>query len=452
MMDLFNFLKGLIRDEPEVIAAFLMGLIVAIVFLAYPIYKFVDWYYAKTMGALETDLKKAKDAETTAREDAQREQAELKKKAKDRKAKIEERQAELADVKTQLDDQQKKYNQLVPKYNRLAYKALSLKRQVVAQNDQAKELEKLQAQLWDVPVDKSTLTPFRQLTRSNAVIIALINLKGGVGKTTLTANIAATYCRQKNKNRVLVVDLDFQASLTGLCLPAEHFDQRKLGVDDLFKNPSSDLAAQAFSNTVRTHEPNLRILSASENLPNVEERSKASWLLHPGPLDLRCVFRKALHEAVFQDNFDVILIDCPPRWTTASINAIACCDYVLIPTSLDRVSAEAVPRLLKWLRNLKFAAPDLYGNFHVLGVLGNRANPRGTMVEQERLLWDALPEKCKAAWGASIHPFATIVREKGEIHRAADHRQFAAFHAALQPTFAELVDEMETRRCEHESR
>src|SRR5207244_474093 len=119
---------------------------------------------------------------------------------------------------------------------------------------------------------KAKIPPFRPLTNKSAVIIALTNLKGGVGKTTLTANIAATYCRQMDK-RVLVVDLDFQSSLTGLCMTADLFDERKIGVDELFKNPSTDLAKLAYNNTARTQEPKMRVLSASEDLPNLEERS-----------------------------------------------------------------------------------------------------------------------------------------------------------------------------------
>jgi chromosome partitioning protein len=267
----------------------------------------------------------------------------------------------------------------------------------------------------------------------------------------LTANIAATYCRQLNK-RVLVIDLDFQASLAGLCLPAERFDKRKVGVEDILKNSAADIATLAFSSTVATHESNLRVLSGSENLPNVEERSKADWLLKPGATDLRCVFRQALHEPIFQENFDIILIDCPPRWTTSSINAMACCDYVLIPTLLDRVSSEAVPRLLKWLRNLKASSRELYANFEVLGLLGNRAYPREGLIEQERGIWEALPARCQAAWGVPVHRFDTIIREKGEIHRAADRREFAALSKTLQPMFLELVHEIEARRSLHEGR
>ena len=463
--DLFNFLKD---NGPEVLAGFIIGFLAAILFLGYASYWFFSSHYSKKVTELETDLRNAKDN----LKDAEQGQTDFKRKSKERKASLEAQTIErdklrrtvgearrneektsqaLRDAQKQIGAEEAKFGALAAKYNKLGTVAMSLKKQVVSLNDQAKLFEKLQGQLWEVPVDPAMITPFRPLSKSKAVIISLINLKGGVGKTTLTANIAATYCRQMDK-RVLVIDLDFQASLAGLCLTADLFDERKIGVDDVFKDPAGEVAQLAFSNTVRTQEPKLRVLSGSENLPNLEERSKATWILNPASPDLRCVFRRMLHEPLFQDNFDVILIDCPPRWTTSSINAMACCDYVLIPTLLDRVSSEAVPRLLAWLKRLKNTAPQLYGDFKVLGVLGNRAFPRETLIEQERKIWESSPAKCQAAWGGPVAHFDTIIREKSEFHRAADRREFAALHTTLQPIFLELVQEIEARRSAHESR
>jgi chromosome partitioning protein len=275
-----------------------------------------------------------------------------------------------------------------------------------------------------------------------------MNLKGGVGKTTLTANIAITYSRHMNK-RVLAVDLDFQASLTNLCLPADRFAELQLGngrlIDNVFKDWSAGVANRAFSNISQTREPKLHLLANSERLAKVEEDAKARWIMNQGP-DLRSVLRSALHDSVFQDNFDVILLDCPPRWTTGSINAIACCDYVLIPTVLDRVSSEAVPRLLGWLRDLRRASPELYGHFEILGVLGNLAFPRPKLIAAEQAIWEELPGKCKATWSAPVYHFATIIKDKAEFRRAANSRDFAALHPDLQPTFRDLVAEIESRR------
>jgi cellulose biosynthesis protein BcsQ len=222
-------------------------------------------------------------------------------------------------------------------------------------------------------------------------------------------------------------------------------------VDNVFKDFSSDIAKLTFSNVSQTREPKMHLLAASEDLASIEERSKARWLMNPSNADLRCLLRSALHDPIFQDHFDVIFIDCPPRWTTSSINAIACCDYVLVPTQLDRVSSEAVPRLLKWLRHLKTSSVELYGNFDILGVLGNRAYPREGLIEQERGIWNDLPPKCRTAWGAPVYHFGTIIKDKSEIRRAANKREFAALHRDLKPLFMSLAEEIEARRSENES-
>ncbi len=478
MIDLFNFLKDLLRDSVEVIAAFFMGVLVAVAFLTYVVYWFFSSFYSRKIAHAEAELKDASkelsDKKDKLRE-AEKERDDLRRKAKDRKGKIEEQEIEIGKLQKNLDDAKQsakqrqameaagqqiyadlvgKHNQLVRKHNNLVDYATSLKKQVGSLNDQAKLIEQMQGQLWLLPVDKAKVASFRTLKRNSAVIIAVTNLKGGVGKTTLTANIAATYCRQLNK-RVLAIDLDVQASLTNLCLPANVVGELQVGngrlIDNVFADRSSDVAKLAFSNITHTREHKLHLLATSGNLANVEEQAKAKWITNPASADLRSVLRAALHASVFQDNFDVILIDCPPRWTTTSINAIACCDYVLIPTQLDRVSAEAVPRLLRWLRDLKDSSAELYGNFKVLGVVGNRAYNREGLILQEREIWKASPGKCEEAWLAPIHHFGTIIKDKSEFRRAANHREFAALHADLQPVFLSLVQEIERGRSEHES-
>jgi hypothetical protein len=288
MIDLFNFLKDFLRNETDVIAAFVMGIIVAAAFLSYVLYWLFSKFYSKKITELEAESKNAKEGLADLRDrlgHAEKEKDDFKKKSKDRKAKIEEHEEEISKLNDHANNaiqaaedhkrneekatrsyqealkqggaKDTKFGQLAAKYNKLGAVAMSLKKQVTALNTQAKLFEKLQDQLWDLPVEKEKIAPFRHLKKNSAVIIALTNLKGGVGKTTLTANIAATYCRQMDK-RVLVIDLDFQASLTGLCLSADLFDERKIGVDDVFQEP-----IRRFRETrIQQHGPNARAQNA----------------------------------------------------------------------------------------------------------------------------------------------------------------------------------------------
>lgn len=470
MIDLFNFLKDFLQNSVEVIAAFFVGTIVTLAFLTYIVYWFFSSFYAKRIDESQTEAKNAikelADQKDKLR-DAEKERDEQKRKAKDRKARLEAQEKELGKLKEDANaaiqtakgckaavaKAAQEFENLAVKYNKLGRVATYWKKQAASLDDQAKLFEKMLGQLWDLPVDAGSLVPFRPLGKNKAVIIAVINLKGGVGKTTLTANIAVTYARQKKK-RVLAIDLDFQSSLTNLCLATAESAGLLIGdgrlIDNVFKDRSDGLANRAYNNVVHTREPHLQLLGNSERFAKVEEDAKAQWIMKSAGLDLRCVLRSALHDPIFQDHFDVIVIDCPPRWTTGSINAIACCDYVLIPTVLDRVSSEAVPRLLSWLRDLRRSSSELYGQFEVLGVLGNLAFPREKLIEQEREIWENLPAKCKANWLAPVHHFGTIIKDKAEFRRAANGREFAALHPDLQPAFLKLVNEIDARRSAHE--
>ena len=69
--------------------------------------------------------------------------------------------------------------------------------------------------------------------------------------------------------------------------------------------------------------------------------------------DVRYRLRAILHSAEIADRFDFILLDCPPRLTTACINALAASDYVIVPVLPNPISTAAVPRLLQWLKLLR---------------------------------------------------------------------------------------------------
>ena len=72
------------------------------------------------------------------------------------------------------------------------------------------------------------------------------------------------------------------------------------------------------------------------------------------------------------DSFDVVLFDCPPRVTASVVNAVACSDYVLIPTKLDTGSIDAIPRTLAWMKGLGAICQA-----ELLGVLASHVTLRG---------------------------------------------------------------------------
>src|SRR5262245_15986016 len=99
MNDLFIFLKNLIQNEPDVIAAFVVGIVVALLFLTPVAYKLASWFHGSKVSTLEAELKKSNDQ----LQEAQQELDDTKKKAKERKAKLEEKQKQIDDLNRDLD-------------------------------------------------------------------------------------------------------------------------------------------------------------------------------------------------------------------------------------------------------------------------------------------------------------------------------------------------------------
>lgn len=286
---------------------------------------------------------------------------------------------------------------------------------------------------------------FRPLAERRAPIVAIVNLKGGVGKTTLTANLGATLWSNDPKRRVLLLDLDYQANLTQACLDRKTIARlRKQGrlVETLFGDHHAD--AQTL---IRCVEPILDdrqrstdgvILAGDEKLGMHETQALNRWLIAPEHGDVRFRLRSLLHAEEVQRDYDFILLDCPPRLTTACINALTAADYVLIPVVLDERSTEGAPRLLRWLRERRMTLfPGLAG----AGVVANktRGTTRDTLVNRERDLWNDLLPACRDSWRDELLGFDPVVPFFTE---AAMARMFPACYKEVGPTFLALADEL----------
>ena len=323
-----------------------------------------------------------------------------------------------------------------------------LGRQVSELSDQVQRLAAFDGKVWDKP-PRTTVPEFVPLERRRVPIIAVANLKGGVGKTTLSANLGAILAKQGQ--RVLLIDLDYQGSLTSLCLaPGEIREIRRnqqFG-DQLFEASRRDPEALVACSHPVTQLSGVRLVAADEPLADVETRIMAQWLVAPEQDDVRFVLRSCLHSPTLADEYDYVLMDCPPRMTTACINAFTCADFLLVPVLLDRTSTEAVPRQLALLRQLKrVICPELA----LLGIVANRTQERqGQLVIREQRVWESLPDTCKPCWGDPIYQFATRIRQHRAFAEAAAANEFAALHREVQPTFLDFAKELKARIAQHE--
>jgi len=381
---------------------------------------------------------------------AKRRYRELQEKYEREQAAKERSEETIAELTEQLEDEKSDSDDLGRQVMHKETIIAGLRRKV---DDLAGEINRITQ--WDGEIwqrePAGTVPPFTPLKSGRPPIIAVVNSKGGVGKTTISANLgAAAFLRDR---RVLLVDLDFQASLTSLCLPAQRIADlqvRQRYVQKLLsaENPTGQLALEL---TERIDDKPAWLLATHENLASREMQQMVRWLAGGTADDVRYRLRRALHSPEIAANFDLVLLDCPPRLSTACINALAACDYVLIPVILDQVSAEAAPRMLRWLWKLKYedrVCPD----FTLLGMVADKVqNVNGPSPRQQNV-WNSLSTRCTDAWQQPVHRFETTIPNWSEFAQAATNNTFAALNGKARARFLDLLDELQLRMPAHESR
>lgn len=197
-----------------------------------------------------------------------------------------------------------------------------------------------------------------------ARIVTVGLFKGGVGKTQLAANFAA-YVSEKQQKPVLLIDLDFQGSLSTLLLTATAIDPTGSRVDSLLAE-NADLASlsenriQLAGNGPATVLNGGRGLSrawlvpADYTLAEVESQLLVDRVLNDDPiLDERYRLSHLLLHPSIRREYAMIIIDTPPRMTLGTVNALVASHSYIIPTVLDRVSSEAVRPFIEQVEALK---------------------------------------------------------------------------------------------------
>lgn len=166
-------------------------------------------------------------------------------------------------------------------------------------------------------------------------VIAIANQKGGVAKTTTTHNLGAALAAMGK--RVLLIDLDSQASLT-ISVGLEPLEMKRTIVDALKKN----------GRPVR------------ECLAQIGERLFiVSSIIDLAPMEME-LFSRASREKILaralkpvREEYDFILIDCPPQLSILTINALSCADGVIVPVKTDYLAYRGLTQLQDSIREIQ---------------------------------------------------------------------------------------------------
>lgn len=172
--------------------------------------------------------------------------------------------------------------------------------------------------------------------------LAVINQKGGVGKTTTVINLSAQLAHQGQ--RVLVIDLDPQANLTVVMTGGQY--QFECSITDVFesakKNPIQKAIIPVQANGVEL--ANLFICPTDIRLSRVIEQSLTK-------VHRERILLKQLETIV--DDFDIVILDCPPNLSLTSVNAMMAADMFLIPVDGGSFSLNGLADLLDALEEVK---------------------------------------------------------------------------------------------------
>ena len=233
--------------------------------------------------------------------------------------------------------------------------------------------------------------------------IALLNQKGGVGKTTTVANVASALATAGQK--VVVIDLDPQAHLT-IHLGVEP----QMIVEGVYEVLTQSADFNASLMLVR---PNLWLLAANINLVGAETELV-------NVVGREIILREAMQAS--RDRFDFCLIDCPPSLSVLSLNALAAAQEVLIPLQPHFLALQGFGKLLQ---TVDLVNRRINPHLKVTGVLLCMHDTRASLSNEVRADIDRFLEGARgsnSAWsGAEILP--TFIRRNIKLAEAPSYGQ-----------------------------
>lgn len=192
-------------------------------------------------------------------------------------------------------------------------------------------------------------------------VISIVNQKGGVGKTTTAVNLGSFLAAKRKK--VLILDLDPQGNATS----GYGFDKMELEntVYDLLVNEEN------IENVIQhTNVKNVDMCPTNINLAGAEVELVSA-------ISRETILKRAIEPIV--DDYDYIIIDCPPSLGLLTINALSACEGVIVPIQGEYYALEGLTQLIDTINMIKKKLNPVVG---ILGVVITMFDSRTQLTKQ----------------------------------------------------------------------
>lgn len=271
-----------------------------------------------------------------------------------------------------------------------------------------------------------------------ATTIALLNMKGGVGKTILAVNLAWHFHVLEDAN-VLLVDLDPQFNATQYVMDYKAFEEhrKKAGTisELLIDQPVLSTRIKKIKNNPKAALHNVST-SADHRFDLLPAELNLAWVVkNPAQMDFK--LEKALEK--LRKDYDYVFIDCAPTDSVLTTMALTASDYVLIPMRPDRFSILGYSNLARTIDTFRKNCPDPH-NVKVLGIVYTQVTNNSAVEQQAITEIDAA-----AAKGGTYRFASSLAFSKSFIRSVNDQTPIFATaytHPKTRNATVKIADEL----------